>query len=406
MTSSQDAARYRWLALGLFVLSTAINYLDRATLATLAPAVRAEFHLNNAQYGWIVNAFLFTYMLAAPFAGMLVDAIGLNRAATLAVAVWSCAGIATGVTHSVASLAACRALLGLAEAAGIPAAGKAIHQLLKPAERALGNAANQSAVSLGMVLAPPIATAIFVRAGWRAAFIVTGVIGLLWIPLWLRVAPRAAASTPATPASDILRDRRLWLFVLANALSMVPYSLWVNFTTLYFVEARHLTLVQAAWYAWIPPALAALGGVLGGWLSLRWIQFGTDPADARRSVCFSASILSLVTFAIPFTPTVGLAACGISVSFFAVAAFSVNMYSLPLDTFGGPRAAFAVSMLTASAGAAGLISPVFGALIDRHGYTPVIAIAAVCPLLATAVLWRTHSCVPHRQSCRCPEADL
>jgi ACS family hexuronate transporter-like MFS transporter len=386
VTSPQDAARYRWLALGLFVLSTAINYLDRATLATLAPAVRAEFHLSNAQYGWIVNAFLFTYTLAAPFAGMLVDSIGLNRAATLAVALWSCAGIATGLTTSVAGLAACRAVLGLAEAAGIPAAGKAIHQLLKPAERALGNAANQSAVSLGMVLAPPIATAIFVRAGWRAAFIVTGVTGLLWIPLWLRVAPVGQALPPANPARDMLRDRRLWLFVLANALSMVPYSLWVNFTTLYFVEAHRLTLVQAAWYAWIPPALAALGGFLGGWLSLRWIQFGTEPADARRSVCLAASILSLVTFAIPFAPTVGLAACGISLSFFAVAAFSVNMYSLPLDTFGGPRAAFAVSMLTASAGAAGLISPAFGWLIDRHGYTPVIAVAAVCPLLASAVL--------------------
>ena len=406
MTSPEDAARHRWLPLGLFVLSTAINYLDRATLATLAPAVRIEFHLTNAQYGWIVNAFLFTYTLAAPFAGMLVDSIGLNRAATLAVALWSFAGIATGLTTSVAGLVVCRALLGLAEAAGIPAAGKAIHQLLKPAERALGNAANQSAVSLGMVLAPPIATAIFVRAGWRAAFIVTGVTGLLWIPLWLRVAPPAAASAPAETARDILRDRRLWLFVLANALSMVSYSLWVNFTTLYFVEARRLTLVQAARYAWIPPALGALGGLLGGWLSHRCIQSGVEPADARRSVCLAASILSLMTFAIPFTPTVGLAACGISLSFFAVAAFSVNMYSLPLDTFGGPRAAFAVSMLTASAGAAGLISPAFGWLIDRHGYTPVIAIAALCPLLASAILWRTHPRVPRRDSSRRPEADL
>ena len=392
MTVYRDAERLRWLALGLFVVSTAINYLDRATLATLAPVVRSEFHLSNAQYGWIVNAFLLTYTLTAPFAGMLVDRLGLNRAATLAVGLWSCAGIATGLSHGIAGLAVCRAVLGVAEAAGIPAAGKAIHQLLKPAERALGNAANQSAVSLGMVLAPPIATAIFVRSGWRAAFIATGIIGLLWIPLWLRVAPRVTTTAaPAAPASEILHDRRLWLFVLANALSMVPYGLWVNFTTLYFVEAHHLTLVQAAWYAWIPPVLAAVGGFLGGWLSLRWIRFGADAADARRSVCLTASILSLATFAIPFAPTPAVAAVGISLSFFAAAAFSVNMYSLPLDVFGGPRAAFAVSMLTASAGASGLISPAFGWLIDRHGYMPVTAVAAVCPLLASAVLSRTRT---------------
>ncbi len=389
MTPQRDGARFRWLVLGLFVLSTAINYLDRATLATVAPAVKSEFHLSNAEYGWIVNAFLFTYMLAAPFAGMLVDRVGLDRAATLAVGLWSCTGIATGFSRSATGLAACRAVLGVAEAAGIPAAGKAIHQYLKPGERALGNAANQAAVSLGMVLAPPIATWILVHSGWRHAFVATGCAGLLWIPAWLRTASRAPAAPASRPSgipAEILRDRRLWAFVLANALSMVPYGLWVNFTTLYFVEAQHLTIVQSAWFAWIPPALAAAGGFAGGWLSLRWIGRGIGPAPARLRVCLVAAVISLATAAIPAAPDAALAACGISLSFFAIAAFSVNLYSLPLDTFGGPRAAFAVSMLTASAGAAGLISPVFGALIDRHGYAPVTAIAALCPLLACAVL--------------------
>jgi MFS transporter, ACS family, aldohexuronate transporter len=391
---AHDAARFRWPVLAVFVLSTAINYLDRSTLATLAPAIKSDFHLSNAGYGWIVNAFLFTYMLAAPFAGMLVDRLGLNRAATLAVGLWSCAGIATGLSRGVGGLSGCRAVLGVAEAAGIPAAGKAIHQYLKPGERALGNAANQAAVSLGMVLAPPIATWIFVRSGWRHAFLVTGSLGLLWIPLWLWMAPRGVgrAIPPAKgPSAAILRDRRLWAFVLANALSMIPYSLWVNFTTLYFVEAQGLTMVQAAWYAWIPPVLAAAGGFTGGWLSLRWIDFGLDPPAARLRVCLAAAVLSLATAAIPAAPNPALAALGISLSFFAVAAFSVNMYSLPLDIFGGPRAGFAISMLTASAGAAGLISPFFGWLIDRHGYAPVTSIAAVAPLAACAVLWRART---------------
>lgn len=390
MNQERSAARLRWPVLAVFVLSTTINYLDRATLATLAPAVKTDFHLSNVGYGWIVNAFLVTYTLAAPFAGLLVDRIGLNFAATLAVGMWSCAGIATGFTRGVAGLCACRAVLGAAEAAGIPAAGKAIHQYLKPAERALGNAANQMAVSLGMVLAPPIATWIAVRSGWRHAFVVTGALGLLWIPVWLAVGRRSrpvvAAERPQA-GPPITRDRRLWLFVLANALSMIPYSLWVNFTTIYFVEAQHLTLVQAAWYTWIPPVLAAAGGLGGGWISLRWIHFGLKPPAARRRVCLVSALLALVTAAVPAAPNPALAALGISLSFFAVAAFSVNMYSLPLDVFGGSHAAFAVSFLTASAGASGFVSPVFGWLIDRHGYAPVTSIAALAPLAACAVLY-------------------
>ena len=362
--------------LAVFVLSTTINYLDRATLATVAPAVKAEFHLSNAEYGWIVNAFMLTYALTAPLAGMLVDRIGLNRAIRLAVGLWSCAGIATGFTRGLGGLAGCRAVLGLAEAGGIPAAGKAIHQYMLPAERALGNAMNQAAVSLGLVLAPPIATAIALRSGWRQAFIVTGVLGLLWIPLWIRVSrriPAAPAPTaPLNPGGGLLRDRRLWAFVLANALSMIPYSLWTNWTTLYLVEVQHMTMLQAAWYAWIPPVLAAAGGFAGGGLSLRWINFGMAAATARYRVCLLASALALVAAAIPVAPGPAWACVEISLAFFAVAAFSVNMYSLPLDTFGGEPAAFAVSMLTASAGAAGLISALFGRLIDLQGYGPVM----------------------------------
>jgi ACS family hexuronate transporter-like MFS transporter len=393
VTDTHDAERARWMVLSIFVLSTAINYLDRATLATVAPAVRDEFHLTYAQYGWIVNAFMFTYTLSAPFAGMLVDRVGVNRAATLAVGLWSCAGIATGFSRGLGGLALCRAVLGIAEAAGIPAAGKAIHRYLTPAERGVGNAMNQAAVSFGLVLAPPIATWVAVRYGWRAAFIVTGVLGLVWIPLWLWTSARIPALPigKATAAAPLLRDRRVWIFALANALSMIPYSLWTNITTLYLVDRWRMSLAAAAWYAWIPPVLGAIGGFAGGWLSLNWMRRGAPAAGSRFRVCLLASIVALLTAAIPAAPSAAWACLGISISFLAVAAFSVNMYSLPLDTFGGAHAAFGVSMLTASAGAAGLLWPLLGRLIDLHGYAPVTSIAAVTPLAACALLWMTRA---------------
>ena len=396
MTSTADAARFRWLVLAVFVLSSAINYLDRQSLATLAPLVRAEFHLSNTQFGLILTAFSIAYMASAPFAGMLIDGIGLNRAISLAVGLWSCAGIATGFTRGLGGLVGCRAVLGVAESAGVPASGKAIYQYLQPAERALGNALRQAGLSLGLLLAPPIATWLAMRGGWRQAFVFTGALGLVWIPLWNWAARRATPPAPAETAPracpSVLRDPRLWAFVAANAVGMIGYSLWPNWTTLYLVEVHGLTLVQAAWYAWIPPLAAMLGGFAGGWLSLHLIERGVPPIAARFRVCLAASVVALATAAIPAAPTPAWASAGISLSIFAVAAFSVNMYTLPLDAFGGARAAFAVSLLVASYGAVqALISPAFGKVIDLYGYAPLAIAASLAPLAACAVLWGTKS---------------
>jgi len=395
-TLTRDSGRARWLVLAVFVLSSAINYLDRQALATLAPLVRAEYHLSNAEYGFILTAFSVAYAAAAPFAGMLIDRSGLNRAISMAVALWSCAGIATGFTRGLFGLVGCRAVLGLAEAAGIPAAGKAIHQYLQPAERALGNAVNQAGVSLGLILAPPIATWLAVTHGWRNAFILTGALGLLWIPLWNWAARRAPASPVPKLSSgagaEMLRDRRLWGFVAANALSMTGYSLWTNWTTLYLVEVEHLAFVQAAWYAWIPPLFATAGGVAGGWVSMRSVERGVPALEARFRACLAASVLATASAAVPLFHGPGWASAAISLSIFAVAAFSVNMYTMPLDAFGGARAAFAVSILVASyGGAQAIVSPAFGKIIDSYGYMPLCMAAALAPLAACGVLWCTRS---------------
>jgi ACS family hexuronate transporter-like MFS transporter len=382
--------------LSVFVLSSAINYLDRQTLAALAPLLQHEFRLTREEYGWIVGAFSATYAVSAPCAGALIDAIGLNRGVSLAVGVWSCAGIATGFTRGLSGLIGCRVVLGGSEAAGIPAAGKAIHQYLRPSEWALGNAVNQAGISLGAMLAPPLAAWFAATHGWRGAFVVTGALGLAWIPLWNWAARRtafpAAAKQEPGAGRRVLRDRRLWAFVLANALSMVGYSLWTNWTTQYLVDEHRLTLSQSAWYAWIPPVFALAGGFAGGWFSRRLIERGLASMAARFRVCLAAAAVSLASVAIPAAPTPGWASAGISLSIFAVAAFSVNMYSLPLDAFGGARAAFAVSILVASYGAVQFVlSPVFGRCADLHNWAALTTTAALTPLAACAVLWGSRS---------------
>ena len=385
------AGRYRWIAVSIFVLCSAINYMDRQTLAALAPRVRGEFHLSNAQYGLVVAVFSIAYAAAAPFAGILIDRIGLNRAISLAIGVWSCAGIATGFTRGMSGLLGCRGVLGMSEAAGIPGAGKAIHRYLLPAERALGNALNQAGVSLGLILAPPVATWIAVHYGWRHAFIVTGTLGLLWIPLWNLTARHFPGEAPAIthPPSPavLLKDSRLWTLIAANAVNMSVYSLWTNWTTLYLVDKHRLTLVAANWYAILPPLIATLGGFGGGWLSLRWMRTGIAAVPARSRVCLVGGLLALSAALIPSLPTAAGTAAGISVSILAVSAISVNMYTIPLDIFGGERAGFAIAMLVASYGAVqALISPAIGAVVDARGYAPVCVAAAILPLAAYFVL--------------------
>jgi MFS transporter, ACS family, hexuronate transporter len=386
----------RWFVISIFFLSSSINYLDRQSLATLAPLFRAEFQLTNADYGWIVAAFSLTYAAAAPFAGLAIDRIGLNRGISLAIGLWSLAGIATGFSRGLTGLVACRACLGLAEAGGIPAAGKAMHEYLAREERALGNGLNQAAVFVGAILAPPLATWFAVRYQWRAAFVATGIAGLLWIPLWNFVArstpPAQQSKTePLARSLAILRDPRMWGFMLANALSMVTYSLWSNWTTLYLVEVNRLTFVEAAYFAWLPPLAAMLGGFAGGWLSFHWARRGVDPVTARVRVCFLCAVAGVVAILIPLAPSAAWSATGIAMSILAVSAFSVNLYTMPLDVYEGARAAFAISLLVSAYGAMqAVFSPALGAIIDRYGYTPVCAIASVTSLAAYAVLRATE----------------
>src|SRR5690606_22160565 len=119
--------RLRWLAIGIFIISSALNFLDRQILAQLAPVLQQDLGLSLVQYGWLISAFSAVYALSAPAAGWLLDRFGLTRGMSFAVGLWSAAGLATGFAVGFWSLAACRGVLAAGEAAGVPGAHKATH---------------------------------------------------------------------------------------------------------------------------------------------------------------------------------------------------------------------------------------------------------------------------------------
>jgi ACS family hexuronate transporter-like MFS transporter len=383
----------RWLAIGIFVLSSTLNYLDRQLLAALAPAIMGEFHLSNLQYGQIHSVFSIVYALMAPLAGLFIDRVGLNAGVSISVVVWSIASAATGLTHTFAALLGCRTGLGVAEAAGIPAAGKATAVYLESRELAFGTAVNQVGIGLGMSAAPLIVAVLAPRYGWRSNFVLCGMLGLVWAPLWWLTArrvparPAAMAKRPA-PIGELLRDRRLWGLMLATVFLMALYTLWTNWTTIYFVHEWRLTQEDAnRRFAWIPPIFAMLGGFFGGWLSFRWIRGGVGAVAARMRVCWISAAILPATAAIPWMPSPALATAAISLSFFWSLCSSGNLYALPIDVFGPARAAFGVAALTCAYGLMqAFLSPAIGAMVDHAGFPAVCVIGSVLPLAGAWIL--------------------
>jgi ACS family hexuronate transporter-like MFS transporter len=388
----------RWVAVLVFLFSSTLNYLNRQLLAAAAPSLKIEFHLTDRDYGFVLLAFSIVYAVAAPFAGLFIDRVGLNRGMTIAVGAWSLIGMATGLAGGFESLLLCRALLGVAEAAGIPGSGKATGTFLLPHEFALGGAVSQIGLSVGGVAAPLLVGYLAGPFGWRSVFAFCGALGFLWIPIWLytaRAVPKQREPGTARPVAiaQMLKDRRFWGLVIANILYMTMYTLWTNWTTLYFVEARGMTQAQAnRQFAWIPPIFATAGGLAGGAMAFRLIRAGRSVTSARLLVCTLSALLLLATAAVPLMPGAGWAAAAISFSFFWVTAMSTNVYVMPIDFFGVARAAFGVSALTFAYGLMqAVVSPLIGELIHRYGFGTVCVAFSVLPLASVAVLWGTVS---------------
>jgi ACS family hexuronate transporter-like MFS transporter len=393
-----NSVSLRWLAVSVFILSTTLNYLDRNLLSALSPLLMAEFHFNQTGFGWLLSAFSATYALSALVAGWALDRFGVNRTIFAAASWWSSAAIGTGLVRGFTGLAMCRSALGIGESAGVSAVGKLNAIYLKPEERALGAALNQIGISLGGSLAVFWGVKAALDHGWRWPFMIAGLGGFSWLPLWWFVSRRIPAQFRQVelasdrerrnkPSFAILRDRNLLLLVLANVLWMGSYSLWSYWTTLYLTHVHKISLEESRYYAWIPPFVSNIGGFFGGWLSLHWAKAMADPIRARLRAVWVSALCSLVTLFLPFAVSARWATALISASFFFALAGSVNIYALPIDIYGAKRSGMALGALTCSFGLlTTVISPVIGYLSEHQLYTQVIWLVTLPLILSALVL--------------------
>jgi MFS transporter, ACS family, hexuronate transporter len=381
-------AAARWCAVAVFALASTWNYLDRLVLSAAAPRIRAEFHLSYTDFSLLLSAFGLAYMLGSPAVGWFLDRVGLEAGIGWSVALWSVAAAFCGLTRSFHQLLGARVFLGVWESAGVPAAGKLNAIYLEPKNRALGAAMTQVGLTLGGVGAPLL---VELFTGWRTAFFVCAALGLAWIPVWT-VVRRGVAPYQAVPPQkqgagfDVLFDRRLITLAVANIFWMVAYAVWSNWTTLYLTATFGLTEAQANSYAWFPPVASTLGAFTGGWISRRVIarasgQGAEVHVRGRVFGMLVSAIGCLVVLVAPLCTSPLGATLAVSASYFWTTAGSVNLYTIPVDIWGGERAGTAISALVFAYGLLQTgISPLVGSVVDHFGFTPVCWLVALPPL--------------------------
>src|SRR3954452_18338616 len=269
----------RWIPALAMLLVSLISYVDRSTLAILAPAILRETGLSGEQYGFIISGFSIAYMLSNPLWGWVLDRAGLRVGMSAAVAWWTLASVAHAFAGGFWSFGVARAALGFGEGATFPGGLRTVVQTLGPDERGRGLAVAYSGGSLGALITPLIVTPIFLWWGWRAAFWFTGVIGAAWLVMWAFVSRRKdiAAPLPLAAAKSRrprLRDRTLWAFMAAYALGALPLGFVLYSAALYLAKPLNHSQEFIGKVLWIPPLGWEVGYFFWVWLADRGLRRG------------------------------------------------------------------------------------------------------------------------------------
>ncbi len=386
---------YAWSMVGVVCLGTIVNYLSRNTLAVLAPQLESLLKFGVTEYSYVVAAFQLAYTLMQPVCGFVLDRIGLRAGFALFAALWSVAGMAHAFAGGWGGLALLRGGLGATEAAAIPAGTKTIGEWFRGTERSAAVGWFNVGTSFGAMLAPPLVVGLTLALGWRAAFVATGVLGLVWAVLWYAVYRSPAAEDGTVPdvaprvgALEIIRSRRYWAIAVPRFLAEPAWQTFNFWIPLYLATERHWDLKQIALFAWTPFLAADLGGVFGGYLSpllVRWLRL--DLVASRIAVAGVGAVLMIGPGLIALAGNAYLAMALFCVGGFAHQMISVTINTLSADLFPSRTLGTANGWVGTAGWTGGLLfSLLIGQVVHVTGYGPLFACLGVFDLLGFAVL--------------------
>ncbi len=405
----------RWYIAILLCFASELNYLDRQALSVLATQIQQDVGFTDAQYGQITSAFLMSYSVMYLVSGRILDVIGTRRGYLYFVAAWSVAAMSHALARTPFHFQAARFALGASEAAVIPGGVKAATEWFPVRERALAVGIFNAGTALGSTMAVPVIGAISLYFGWRAAFIFSGALGLLWLPLWawlyhkpedhrhitaeeraLITADRTLSeSQPPPPMRVLIRMKETWGCVAARVLTD-PISYLLNFWVLKYLEdvfAIPRTTLLAV--GWLPYAALATGNIASGAIPRYLVtSLGFTVNRARKLTTFVVSATALVLFLAlaridsiaPYAATFGLDITTLALVCVTLAMFCHGAWGnviLPAEVFP----ARAVGSVTGLGGLLGSIAGVItqrmiGQVVEGAGYAPVFLVCASAYLIA------------------------
>lgn len=390
-----------WLVTLVATSTMTISYLDRQVLAVLAPTITEQLHISETQYGWLQSSFSLAYLACAPFAGRMLERVGIRQGLLLAVLAWTLVSAMHALAYSLAALFVLRILLGAAESPSFPGAAATIARTQPPRHRARAVGVLFTGSSIGAMLAPMLATRFATTfGGVQGAFVGVALIGLAWVPCWWlatrtpaiasRLGPSVApvgASTPAPRMLDVLTRPAVWQACLVVGCSSPLFAFVLLWGSKLLHDGFGVAQQDMGQYLWAPPLFYDVGAVLFGHLASVHVRKHGEGSTPTLLLALAAVLASTFAFvALCTTPWQVVWVCGVAM------AGGAGLFAIvTADMIGrvGPGLAATAGGVTASAQSIMYVvaNPSIGLGVDVfHGYGVVVVVIATL-VLPGALAW-------------------
>lgn len=332
MRNNRRFAIYIMLFLFLCIYS-----LDRVTMGVAGSTVAKELHIGPVALGYLFSSYLWLYAVLLLPVGAMTDRVGTQRMSALAAGFWSLSQALGGAATSLAFLLCTRLGLGVFESAANPCAHRALREWTPRRERGLATAIWYSGTTAGPALGSPMVGWLITEYGWRSSFIVTGIIGFIWVVAWVPFyrSPDKARWLGEPEREMILRERdvseaaqgdsvgyRGLLFDNATMWGLALTQGCINYTAYFFLawlpsflQASYgLTVLQASGYTAVPFALSTVLALGLSYVCDRTLSPSALREGKRRYAVALGALMSGLIVLVPYAGSINLATVVLTIS--------------------------------------------------------------------------------------------